>query len=29
MNATAEFPILNPVEARILGCLIEKKETDA
>ena len=27
MNATAEFPILNPVEARILGCLIEKKET--
>jgi uncharacterized protein len=24
---TAELPILNPVEARVLGCLIEKKET--
>ncbi|HEV7310833.1 YceH family protein [Ensifer sp.] len=29
MNTTADtdFPVLNAVEARILGCLIEKKET--
>lgn len=29
MNTTADtdFPILNTVEARVLGCLIEKKET--
>ena len=27
MNTTTELPILNPVEARVLGCLIEKKET--
>ena len=29
MNTTSDtdFPVLNAVEARILGCLIEKKET--
>ncbi|KRA00172.1 hypothetical protein ASD64_00930 [Mesorhizobium sp. Root157] len=26
MNETSELPLLNAVEARILGCLIEKKE---
>jgi uncharacterized protein YceH (UPF0502 family) len=27
MNTTADLPILNPAEVRILGCLIEKKDT--
>ncbi|MEK1868186.1 MAG: DUF480 domain-containing protein, partial [Ensifer adhaerens] len=29
MNTTSDtdFPVLNAVEARVLGCLIEKKET--
>jgi uncharacterized protein YceH (UPF0502 family) len=26
MNTTTDLPLLNPSEARVLGCLIEKKE---